>query len=59
MGKEIQLTTTRNDYLQINAVEPFGWSTSGAKSSTKEVSGGSSSTSTSYNIPANTKVGFD
>jgi len=25
VGKEIQLTTTRNDYLQINAVEPFGW----------------------------------
>jgi hypothetical protein len=26
VGGEIKLTTTRNDYLQINAVEPFGWS---------------------------------
>jgi hypothetical protein len=25
VGKEIQLTTTRNDYLQINAVQPYGW----------------------------------
>jgi hypothetical protein len=25
MGGEIKLTTTRNDYLQINAVEPYGW----------------------------------
>jgi len=25
-GGEIQLTTTRADYLQINAVEPYGWS---------------------------------
>jgi hypothetical protein len=25
MGREIQLTTTRNTYLQINGVEAYGW----------------------------------
>ena len=37
--------------MQINAVEPYGWSTS--------VSSSKTTTTTSYNIPANTKIGFN
>jgi hypothetical protein len=37
--------------LQINAVEPFGWSGSGSTSTTKS--------SGTYNVKPNTKVGFN
>jgi len=50
-GGEIQLTTTRNEYLQINSVECYGWNVSKGSSSTVKTS--------SYNVPANTKVSFD
>jgi hypothetical protein len=52
MGTEIRLTTTRRDYLQINAVEPYGWSMSRGP---VKVGGGSST----YNIKAGTKCGIN
>jgi len=54
MGTEIRLTTTRRDYLQINAVEPYGWSMGGGIPT-----GGKIPTGGSYNIPPNTKCGIN
>jgi hypothetical protein len=50
LGDEIQLTTTRKDYLQINSVEPYGWR-AGAKEE--------SATTSTYNVKANTKAGIN
>jgi hypothetical protein len=56
VGSEIQLTTTKNTWLQINSVEPFGWNASSSKTTTSTSSG---SSSTTYNVAANTKVEFN
>jgi hypothetical protein len=56
VGTEIQLTTTRADYLQINAVEPYGW---GATATTRPAPTTGGSGSTTYTIPANTKAGIN
>jgi len=46
IGGDIQLTTTKNTWLQINAVEPFGWSVSSTKTVSSTSSGSASSSTT-------------
>jgi hypothetical protein len=50
MGNNIELRTTRNDYLSISGIEVY--------SGMEQMSGGSTITTT-YNIPANTRIGFN
>jgi len=51
-GGEVQLTTSGNTWLQINAVEVYGWSVSQTKKTTSTGSG-------KYNVKPNTKAGLN
>jgi hypothetical protein len=50
VGGEIQLTTTRNDYLQISGIHVFGWSSSSTTTTTSSGSGSGSAPNTKLNM---------